>query len=340
MFAAFKYGKSTHVDDEFLWRKDGAGFPVEYAVTPIFKDGAVIGCVVSFVDVTERREAEQRLRETEQFFRSVLESAPDGMMVVDYRGMVRLANAQTEKLFGYTPDELVGQAVEMLVPDDVRPRHAALRARYHGAPATRAMGAADQELSGLRKDGSVFPVEIGLSPLPARGSEPAQVAVSIRDSTERKQQERQIIEARKRAEEATAAKSMFLANMSHEIRTPMNAIIGMTHLALKTDLTPKQYDYLTKVRSAAGTLLGIINDILDFSKIEAGKLEHRECRVPVRGRTPESLDCGRPESPGEGPRIPDLRAARRSAEPGGRPATAGADSDQSGEQRTEVHRAR
>jgi len=132
---------------------------------------------------------------------------------------------------------------------------------------------ANRELQGLQKDGSLVPVEIGLSPLPARQGESARVAVSIRDITERRDQEKALKEAKASAEEATEMKSMFLANMSHEIRTPMNAIIGLSHLALKTQLSAKQHDYISKVHNAGTSLLAIINDILDFSKIEAGKLD-------------------------------------------------------------------
>ncbi len=94
----------------------------------------------------------------------------------------------------------------------------------------------------------------------------------ISDITELKQADRKNLEAKKLAEEATRAKSDFLANMSHEIRTPMNAILGLSELALETELTAKQYNYINKVHRSAESLLGIINDILDFSKIEAGKL--------------------------------------------------------------------
>jgi PAS domain S-box-containing protein len=139
----------------------------------------------------ERREAEQRLRETEQFFRSVLELAPDGLMVADEQGVIELANAQCEKLFGYTRDQLIGQPVEILVPMDIRARHPAMREAFHRSPSPRSMGSG-RELRAVRKDGSNFPVEIGLSPLSARPGEARKVAISIRDITERKQQEAEL----------------------------------------------------------------------------------------------------------------------------------------------------
>jgi two-component system sensor histidine kinase/response regulator len=132
---------------------------------------------------------------------------------------------------------------------------------------------AKSELHARRKDGSLVPVDIGLSPLPGRDGADIQVAVSIRDITERKEAEVALKAAKLKAEEATRMKSMFLANMSHEIRTPMNAIIGLSHLALKTTLTAKQRDYISKVHNAGTSLLAIINDILDYSKVEAGRLD-------------------------------------------------------------------
>src|SRR6516164_2633589 len=272
MWVAVTQGKSAHVEDEYLWRKDGSGLPVEYRATPMLKDGAVVGCVVSFTDITQRKASERLLRETEEFFRGVLERAPDGILVVDADGSIRLANAQCEMLFGYTRDELIGQPVEILVPDATRPQHPELRASFLRAPTTRAMGA-KSELHARRKDGSLFPVDIGLSPLPGRNGTDIQVAVSVRDITEGKQAEVELKAAKSKAEDATRMKSMFLANMSHEIRTPMNAIIGLSHLALKTALSAKQRDYISKVHNAGTSLLAVINDILDFSKIEAGRLD-------------------------------------------------------------------
>ncbi len=234
------------------------------------------GMVALKLEVLQRnlhtRKLLEHIRETERFYRDVLELAPDGLMVVDAGGVIRLANAQIERLFGYPRAELIGQAVEILVPVEIRAGHPALRAAFHRAPSARDMGTG-RELSAVRKDGSLFPVEIGLSPLQAHQGGGQQVAVSIRDITERREQENALKQAKAKAEEATEMKSMFLANMSHEIRTPMNAIIGLSHLALKTQLNPKQRDYVSKIHNAGTSLLAIINDILDFSKIEAGKLD-------------------------------------------------------------------
>jgi PAS domain S-box-containing protein len=495
-----------------------------------------------WMDITERKAAEEALKAqqeqiklTEAWYRGIVESAPDGMLVADEHGVIVLANTQAEAMFGYPAGTMTGTEIDLLVPESVRGRHPDLRASFMETGVTRQMAARNNELRGRRKDGSEFSVEIGLSRLPAVGSRGTCVCVSVRDVTERRavdealreshaqleasarqladreayfrtifehsgsgifsrsrdwttarankqfqdftgyteeelnklesaslmheddrpaareslerlrngetrsvrlerryirkdgslrwadvslsaildaannyvgsvtvvnditdrknaeaalhianerldlaqeagnvgvydvtiggrnywtpQLERmfglepgtfdgtveawakllhpedrersaqvfqkaldssvsevidefrvvrpdgslrwfqsigrilrapdgralravgvnidvtEIMTARKAAEDATQAKSMFLANMSHEIRTPMNAIIGMSHLALKTELTPRQRDYVHKIQQAGQHLLGIINDILDFSKVEAGKLD-------------------------------------------------------------------
>ncbi|MDM0015761.1 response regulator [Variovorax sp. J22P168] len=220
------------------------------------------------------------LEATRAWYQGIIEAAPDGMLVVDAGGRILLTNHQLNQFFGYAEGELIGQSLETLVPFDSRSRHPGLRARFMAPGLTRQMGGTQADLQGLRKDGSRFSVEIGLSQLPAIEGRGVCVCASVRDITQRRAAEAEVRRAREIAEEATRAKSDFLANMSHEIRTPMNAIIGMSHLALKTALDNRQRSYVEKVHRAAENLLGIINDILDFSKIEAGKMELE--RVPFR----------------------------------------------------------
>ena len=214
-------------------------------------------------DITERKRLEDR-------FRLAVEASPAALLMVHQDGRILMANSRGLAMFGYTAEEVVGQPIEVLVPPRFRAGHPAHRDSFFNRPVQRAMGA-ELDLLGVRKDGSEFPVKVGLSPVET--AEGQAVICGVIDITDQKKTLEVMRQAREAAESASRAKSSFLANMSHEIRTPMNGIIGMAQLLAQTELRSHQRDYLATVEESAHILLRLLNDILDFSKIEAGKLE-------------------------------------------------------------------
>jgi two-component system, sensor histidine kinase and response regulator len=215
----------------------------------------------------------EELRVSEERTRLLLESVDEGIIGVSIDGEMTFINPAACRMLGYSPDEFESKELQSLIQyahEDGSPyqrEDCSMRKSITGGTASHI----DSEVL-WRKDGTSFPVAYSSNPVHKDGSLVGSV-ITFSDITARKLAEEQVRRSKEIAEEATKAKSDFLANMSHEIRTPMNAVIGMAHLALQTELTPKQADYLTKIQRSAHSLLGIINDILDFSKIEAGKLE-------------------------------------------------------------------
>jgi protein-histidine pros-kinase len=200
-------------------------------------------------------------------YEKLLESAPDALVIVARDGQILLVNAQTERLFGYPREDIVGRPVEHLLPERFRQGHVAHRTQYVDAPAFRPMGAG-LELFGLRSDGVEFPIDISLSPIRVDGD--VLVAAAIRDATERKAVEQEIRRLAEEANRANAAKSEFLSRMSHELRTPLNAIIGFGQLLELDELPEEQRESVGQIVGAGRHLLSLINEVLDISRAEAG----------------------------------------------------------------------
>jgi PAS domain S-box-containing protein len=257
-------------------RKDGSEFPVEISLAPLrVGDSLLVSAAVR--DVTSKRR-EERL------FRGLLEAAPDAMVIVDDRGRIVLVNAQVEERFGYQRDELVGQPVEMLVPERFAGMHVAFRSGYVAGPRTRPMGLAG-DLFARRKDGSEFPVEISLAPLET--DEGLLVSAAVRDISERKRMQ----------EDTDRIKDEFFATVSHELRTPLTSMLGYSELMSDLEeLSPQGRRFLQVISRSAERELRLVDDLLTLVAIEDSGLAIRPHVVDLEPVVRDAVEAARPRA--------------------------------------------
>ena len=257
---------------EFM-RKDGAIFPVESVTSPLrLYDGTIEGYIAVIRDITERKQAEEALRASERSQKAIIDFAQAGIVLIDSETHVIIdANPTAVDMIGASKKEMIGKVCHQYI----------CPAEVGKCPITDLGQEVDNsERVILTAKGESVPVLKKVIPITLNDHQ--YLLDSFIDISDLKRTEIELQKAKEASEVANRAKSEFLANMSHEIRTPMNGIIGMTDLALSTDLTKEQREYLDMVQVSADSLLTLINDILDFSKIEAGKLELEEIDFDLR----------------------------------------------------------
>ena len=268
-FTARRMGMFRRAENTRVEVRTPAGI-IEFRQAPTGDGGSVV--VAS--DITERKRAEEAMRKSEEQNRVTFENAAVGISDISLDGVYIRTNDRYCEILGFEPGDLAGKSFrDVTHSEEIETGEQRLRALRKGE-----INSIKAQKRYVRQDRTTVWGDLSISLVRDGEGVPQHYVAVLVDITERKQFEEVLASAKHEAESANRAKSAFLATMSHEIRTPMNAIIGMTHLALRTELTRKQQDYLNKIHSAAEILLSVINEVLDFSKIEAGRLDLESTR--------------------------------------------------------------
>ncbi len=254
----------------FALKKDKTEFPVEIGLNPIITvDGNLV--LTSIIDITERKKAEER-------FRLVVESAPSAMILADKKGIIRLVNTQTEKLFKYRREEILGQKIEILIPDEIRGSHPKYRKEFSKNPEVRSMGAG-RDLYAVDRDNNRFPVEIGLNPMDT--SDGHMVLASIIDITARKKAEEASKNYTKKLEHKNKELEQFTFIASHDLQEPLKSISSLTDI-----LTEDYFDKfdeegqnsLSFLTESTERMRELITALLDYSRLgQKSQLEEIDC---------------------------------------------------------------
>ena len=252
-------------------RKDGSTFRAEIALHPIeTEDGLIVTSAIRCIDDADDSEA---------YFRNLLESAPDAMVIIDEQGKIAIVNGQAEEMFGYERDDMLGKPVEVLLPERLHEAHRGHRSRFLEVPRLRPMGAG-RDLLARRSDGSEFPVEISLSPV--KSSAGRFVSSVIRDVTERKRMQDEIIAARQAAERANKANSAFLAAASHDLRQPVQALSLLNGALRRTVKDERALQMVESQEHSLTAMTNLLNSLLDISRLDAGAVTPEWEDFPIK----------------------------------------------------------
>lgn len=217
---------------------------------------------------------EESQKETETIAQCIMDNAVDGIVTIDETGCIESFNRAAEDIFGYAASEVLGKNVKKLVPKHHQ-THLDEYIHPYLTSGTKKLIGLKKEGEGLRKDGSVFPVDLAISEV--RLNSKRCFTAIVRDISLRKKSEQDLIEATLQAEKANLAKTEFLSRMSHELRTPLNSVLGFTQLlemaAIQEKYPENQLNFIDQILKAGSHLLELINEVLDLSRIESGKIE-------------------------------------------------------------------